>query len=403
MTNPQEAFQNRGGIEVAMGGRNQAIAAAHHKDPPTFHIENPERHREAMKARLLFIGEPSVRCDTFGEVFYETIVPGVSPEAQGKMFRRWNKRDSIFEVRDDVMDIIEAYGSDGIQYQRRTMAVKTVNRVDMRLQDGPLDEQQRSELRTATIQAMADAGYTSSVYPERVVTATKLVQATELDILGRPNNPRGRMIAESRRPQLIGDGLVADDILKKNRRRLSVIESVCDLIELDFENILHFSDDLTENRVGTGGFDAELDGYLRIVNSLLSPKNAVLPKPYSELGAKVRYLLYPTHSRVDAITLARYMDPLEAVSLVDEFPQGLRALVESDERKARIIAVTSLIGKELNRIRELRLAERVIEDHNATTENSHALVTIQGETPTEKRRRQRLEREWRWIDQGDTK
>ncbi len=403
MTATNEAFTSKGGIETAMGARNQAIAAAHHAAPPAFHIENPERYREAMKARLLFVGEPSVRCDTFGNVFYETVVPGMRPENQGKLFKRWHKRSSIFTVRDDVVGIIEDYEPDGIQYLHRTSAVKAVNRVDMRLQEGPLSESERDELRVSSINDMVNAGYTSSVYPERVKTATQLVKATELDILGRPNNPRGRMIAESRRPQLINDGLVADDILKKNRRRLSVIEAVCDLVEQDFENVARFSADTAGAKIGTGGFGTEFIGYRNIVHRILSPKSSPLPKPYAELAAKIRYMLWARSFETDVVTLGKYMDFKEAIEFSDKYPCLERA-ADSATRRDRVRAVAAEINEGIEKIREQRAVVSTEQEEQFAmpdeVKKQSELAVDPNETPNQRRSRLSREREWRWIERN---
>ena len=393
MATRNEAFMHRGGIEVAMGrSANKGVVAQHHIRGLVVYPEDAAESAVALKSRLLFVGESTIRCDSYGDVIYATIVPGVTSSRQGRLFERWNHPKSIFGARDGVIHIIEAYSEGGEQYQRRLRAVRQANAIDIRLQQGPVDLDERIVLRDKTIEEMVEAGYLSSVYPERVKTSEQLVRATELDILNRPNNPRGRMIVTARRPQLIKDSLVADDILKKNRRKLSVIEAVCDLIEQDFENIARFSDDLAQNRVGTGAFNAELERYKGIVNALLSPGNPVFPKPYSELGAMVRYMLYTTHSRVDAITLSRYMDPLKAVDFANEYSAGFNALTTSDQRRNRVIAIERIIREGLDKIREQRLLEHT-EDGDEPMENDEAK-----EVPKVKRRRTQLDRDWEWID-----
>lgn len=387
-----EAFSNRGGIEVTMGARNRAVVAAHKKGQDEFGIENIEEYREAMRARLLYIGEPAIRTDKFGDIFHGTVIPSFRRTNRGKPVISWNRRNSIFRVRDDVIGIIEDYSEGGVQYEHRISAVKAVNRVGMRLQDGPLDDD-RHELRDASIKAMADAGYTSSVYPGRVRTSEQLVRATELDSLGRPNPPRGRQIVESRRPQLIKDGLIADDVVKKNRRILSVIEAACDHIELDFEGIADFSENLAENKVGTGSFDTELARYLTIIDLTISPGKRALPKPYSELGAKVRYLLHPKHTKEDVSSLAKYMTPLDALDLIEKFPKGFKELLESAHEKGRIREIAKLIREELAMIQEQRSRSH----KEAEVPAGEARNDL---TPRERKFRRDQERQWVWIKSG---
>lgn len=390
MSARNEAFSNRGGIEATMGARNRAVVAAHKEGKDDFGVGNIEEYRTAMRARLLYIGEPAIRTDKFGDIFHGTVGPSFRRTNRGKPVINWNRRNSIFRVRDDVIGIIEDYSEGGIQYEHRISAVKAVNRVGMRLQDGPLEED-RHELRDASIKAMADAGYTSSVYPGRVRAAEQLARATELDSLGRPNPPRGRQIVESTRPQLIKDGLIADDVVKKNRRILSVIEAVCDHIELDFEGIADFSENLAENKVGTGSFDAEAARYLAIIDLTISPGKRVLPKPYSELGAKVRYLLYPKHTKDDVQNLSKYMAPLDALDLIEKFPKGFKEILEPSEKKERIREVAKLIREELAMIQEQRSVS------HKEAGNPEGIVPL---TSREREFRRKQEKQWQWIKSG---
>lgn len=401
MTTPNEAEKQRN-IETVVGSRiNKEVVEAHGKGISSI-AEDPIEAAEARRFSPLSRIEFTVRCDSFGNPTFQTIVPGMTEAKRGKLYERWNHPADIFAVRDRIIEIIEAYEEGGVQYQHRIAAVKQENLIDKRLQEGPIDPEERQALIDQTIEAMAEVGYTSSVYPERVKTAEQLVRAVELDILGRPNNSRGRMIVASRKPQKIKDALVAGDILKKNKRRLSVIEGACDLIEVDFGVLERFADNLAQTPVGTGAFDEELVKFKRAIELLLSPKRAVLPKPYSGLGAKIRYAMHSARTLDDPSVLGRYMNPQEALEVVEQFSTGFASLrgEKEDLRPHRVGEVARLITDGLQVIRERRAAKSTDEELAETDKWKPAPSATVEETPTEKRRRLRLAREWRWIDQG---
>lgn len=355
----RQPYSRRGGIEASMGARlHPGIVEDFNETPLDVKPFDPAESAEAIGIYRLYSAEPSVLCDKYGNPWMDIIVPCKRKEDAGQLLEMWTHPKDIFTTRDSIIHIIEAYSRDGIQYKKRVLAVKTMNNVVDRLQEGPIPDEERQEFKERTIKGMVDSGYLSSVYPERVETAEDLIRATEKDSLGRPNSSRGRVIADTRRPQLIKDGLVVERILKKNRRRLSAVEAICDWIEQDFENLARFSEDLAENKIGTGNFDAELPGYRSTVFRLLSPANSVLPKPYSELGAKVRYAMHPKHRIDDPITLSRYMDPMGALDVRDQFEAGFDE-IDATQQRERIIDIAGLIKNGLKSIALQRFGEEV--------------------------------------------
>ena len=359
--NGRPAFSTRGKIEASMGARlHPGIVEDHQTTRLDVKPFDPVESEQAREMRRLYISEPSVLCDQYGNPWLQIVVPCKRKEDQGQLLEQWIHPRDIFNTRDSIMHIIEAYSRDGIQYKHRILAAKTMNAVVDRLQEGPLTNEERPEFKNRTIRGMVDSGYLSSVYSERVETAEDLIRATEKDSLGRPNSSRGRVIGNNRRPQIIKDGLIAGTILKKNKRRLSVVEAVCDWIEQDFENIARFSEALVDSKIGTGDFDIDLPRYRHIVDMLLSPANAVLPKPYSELGVKVRYAMHPKHRIDDAITLSRYMDPFEALDLRDKFIAGFDDLDDSQQKRARIIEIGEVIKDGLKVIALKRFGEEAV-------------------------------------------
>jgi len=347
------------GIETSIGGRRHpGIVEDFNATSLEVKPKDLAESEEARKVFRLYSGEPSVLCDKYGNPWMDVVVPCKRLEDVGQLLEVWNHPKDIFTTRDSITHIIEAYSRDGIQYKKRALAVRTMNNVVGRLQEGPLTDEERVEFREQTIKGMVDSGYLSSVYPERVETAEDLIRATEKDSLGRSNNSRGRVIADNRRPQVIMDGLVIGRILKKNRRRLSVVEAVCDWIEQDFENLARFSEDLAGNKIGTGDFVAELPKYRSTVNRLLSPANSVLPKPYSELGAKIRYAMHPKHRPLfDPDILSRYMKPFVALDVRDQFTAGFDELDDPSQQKARIFEISELIKDGLASIAQQRFGE----------------------------------------------
>lgn len=347
------------GIETSIGGRlHPEIVPDFITTPLEVKPYDPAESEEAGKVSRLYSAEPSILCDQYGNLLMDVVVPCRRLEDAGQLLEVWNHPKDIFTTRDSIIHIIESYSKDGIQYKKYALAVKTMNDVVGRLQEGPLTDEERIEFREKTIKGMVDSGYLSSVYPERVATAEDLIRATEKDSLGRPNNSRGRVIADNRRPQVIVNGLVRGRILKKNRRRLSVVEAVCDWIEQDFENLARFSEDLAGNKVGTGDFASELPKYRSTVYRLLSPANSVLPKPYSELGAKIRYAMHPKHRPLlDPDVLSRYMKPFVALDVRDKFMAGFDELDGAGQQKERINEISELIKNELESIAQQRHGE----------------------------------------------
>ncbi len=354
----RQPYSNRGGIETTMGARlHPGIVDDFYESRIDVEPLDPEKSDKARnEMNRLYRYEPSVVCDKYGYTWFQIITPSKRHHNRGQLMEEWVETEDIFDARDRILQIVGSYSEGGEQYNRRTLAAKTISTVVDRLQEGPLTDEEAGVLRDKILTNMIDAKYPASFYPARVLTATDLVRATERDSKGRQNNPRGRVIGNARRPQAIKDGLVAGRILKKNRRRLTVVEAVCDLIEQDFANIERFAQDLSENKIGTGDFELELPRFRRTVSLLLSPEVVVLPKPYSELGATIRYALHPTHQIGDAITLSRYMDPFKALDVTDKFKKGFDQ-IESPERKARIIDLTNIIAEERKAIALKRFGE----------------------------------------------
>jgi sortase (surface protein transpeptidase) len=63
------------------------------------------------------------------------------------------------------------------------------------------------------------------------------------------------------------------------------IEGYCDLMEKNFEYVASLSQDVLDNVIS-------MDEYRAAVNYELSPVAGAIPKPYSELAARLRYILF---------------------------------------------------------------------------------------------------------------
>lgn len=304
----------------------------------------------AGKASRLFPLEPAVLCDQYGNPMLRTIGPSVKKRDNGRLVEEWLQPTDIFAARDKVIEIIDEYSEGGTEFNHRKLAIETMDQVSERLQEGPLTYEQREELRTQILANMIEARYTDSLYPERIKTANDLERATQKDSLGRPNNPAGRFIVVSRRPQVKKDELVADRILRRNYRKLAVIEGYCDLMEKNFEYVAGLSQDVLNNVLSQ-------DEYRSIVNYELSPVAGAIPKPYSELAARLRYILFAKDFEHGVITLGRYMNFKDAILFSDDYPPFV-SLTKETEKITRIEEVARLMREGLKVIATQRFGEK---------------------------------------------
>lgn len=310
---------------------------------------DPALSEKANEASRLFPDEPAVLCDQLGNPMLRVIRPSVKKRDNGRLVEEWLRPQDIFAARDKVIEIIAKYSEGGIEFKHRKLADETMDEVSERLQEGPLTNEQREELRSRILANMVDARYTDSLYPERVKTANDLERATQKDSLGRPNNPAGRFIVVSRKPQVKKDELVADRTLKRNYRKLAVIEGYCDLMEKNFEYVASLSQDVLDNKL-------TIDEYRKSVNYELSPVAGAIPKPYSELAARLRYILFAKDFEHGVINLGRYMNFKDAILFSDDYPP-FDTFTTREERITRITDVARLMREGLKLITAQRYGE----------------------------------------------
>ncbi len=343
-------FSSHGRIEEVVGARFTRNVVENflttRLDVEPFDSAISEKANEASR---LFPDEPAVLCDQYGNPMLRTIGPSVKKRDNGRLVEEWLQPSDIFAARDKVIEIIKEYSEGGTEFNHRKLAEETMDLVSERLQEGPLTSEQREELRNQILANMIEARYPNSLYPDRVKTANDLERATQKDSTGRPNNPAGRFIVVSRKPQVKKDELVADRTLRRNYRKLAVIEGYCDLMEKNFEYVAGLSQDVLNNVLSQ-------DEYRSIVNYELSPVAGAIPKPYSELAARLRYILFAKDFEHGVITLGRYMNFKDAILFSDDYPP-FGSLTEEADKLKRITDVARLMREGLKVIAIQRYGE----------------------------------------------
>jgi len=349
----QLPFSSHGKIEAVLEPRFTAhVVEDFHARKLDVEPFDPAISEKAEEALRLDPTEPAVLCDRYGNPLLRTVKPSVKRKDNGRLVEEWLQPADIFAARDKVIEIIAKYSEGGTEFNHRKLVGEAMDQISERLQDGPLSNEQREELKSQTLSSMIEARYTESLYPERVRTANDLKRATQKDSLGRPNNPAGRFIVASRRPQLKKDELVADRTLKRNYRKLAVIEGYCDLMEKNFEYVASLSQDVLDNVIS-------MDEYRAAVNYELSPVAGAIPKPYSELAARLRYILFAKDFEHGVINLSLYMKNLkEAILFSDDYPP-FGSLTEEAEKLKRITDVARLMREGLKVIATKRYGEEV--------------------------------------------
>jgi hypothetical protein len=356
-------FSRKGGIETAFGRGNRDIIGDFLNREFTIVPENPERTELALQNPLLTPFEDTMRRSREGVILVSFLRRSQDTNApKNTLVERWAafadpvNNDSAFDAERALREhVAGSYLPGGQQYDNRTLAFKQANVILNRLQEGRLNGYQSQQLIASTRKVMSR--YFSSPIPERLKTAQQFVKALEVDSSGRPNQPAGRVIVTAGRRPIIEDRLVDDVIVIKNLHRASLIDTECgfeDVALSQSAKLARFAASINDDRA----FNLYLDDkFLPNMHYLLSPDTIAI-KPYSNLAAKLRFLLFAKKD-IDGVSdddismgLARYIGN-EAYEFYDKHP-FFTTLITAKQRKERLEEFSGLCDGELEEIRNLR-------------------------------------------------
>ncbi len=409
----KEPFSQRGRIERWFGPQNKAAATSFYDRPLSIIPRDEDLSTQIGQMQLVCPDDGTMRV-LEGILWVSFLFPtNDKSQPEGTLEEAWHHYGSAFDARRNLAEnVAGSYIGSGEQRQNRFKAIRQANKILNRLQSGPLSDDEMAGLHNETAVVMNDAKYMASVIPQRMRTGEQLLLATQRDSRGRPNQPAGRMRIDSRRPHMITDLQVNDHIALKNLHRASELDTEFDFEETVLKRFERNAWELYYAKTGTGAFERDLPGFLAEAHNLLSPKTTILLQPYSLHGARLRYLLFATDFASDVITLAKYMELKEAIEFTDKYPTFNTLTLK--EKRDRIQEIFLMTRKSINQLTEDRYEGpklKVSKQRSINTNEEKGNFPMEkdgkdevtksvgdAETPEERRRRLRLEREWKWID-----
>lgn len=346
------AFQNRGGIEKMFGERNRmAVIDVMGHDIETV-PEKPEKSRRALKYKPLHSSDPDVRVMPNGHLYMQTIVP--SSDGSGRLFERWNEWKSIASAINSLNEyIIIPYGRGGEERALREAVARRTSANIKRFQEGPLTDDELSQMNEETISAVTNARFKDSVIPERREAADLLIRSTEPDSLGKINPPKSRMQANAARLRIIGQ-LTLDDVKHdKAVDRSLLLLAYTDYVDAIFGRLAGMAEKALRARIGTGAFEKAEGEFRRSVLELLSPRAGIaIVQPYLTEATIIRHDLLSKKEPADiwkvgklaGFGVANRICTKDFVPYVD--------LTDPQDRKRRIAAASLRLVGTVVRVRE---------------------------------------------------
>lgn len=359
MTTENKPFSRKGGIERSLGSQNKAAAAAFMDREIRPIPEDPNKTAQARSLQPLsaydltmrFVRPDSKVPALIGALWVSTIRPGEKPTQEGLLVERWSEFDSIGSARHALNEhIADAYDKGGREHRNRLDLIRQINYLMRRFQQGPLTDDELTNLRNNTVEVAYRAKYLTSVIPERRETGGQVIKAVEKDSRGQINPPRNRLILAQERDDIITDLMLDEVKLNKNRERVVRLDTEIDFEELILEAFAKRSRVLAERRIGTGSFSSGIDEYLIEAHNMLSPGVIILVKPYSDAAAKIRYLLFARNNTTDAYALAKYI----GVEAITEFTQDFVPFSDLSEEQQieRLLSLRVIIDAAIKKRKE---------------------------------------------------
>ncbi len=316
----REPFQSRGGIEVAVMGKGlPSLAERMQNERYELPPENPETDAFVQTLPRLIPFDSSMRSELDGSLWIGFDRQSQRPEDKGQIKRvlRWSHAEDIDSgIRMLKNHIAMAYGKDGESRGHVLTVVQQSNKILNRMQQSGITESELADLKNESAEALARSKFFTTYSPVKSRAATKTIAAVDKDILGRINPPRTRFMISKIREDLVRELFYADRIRGKNARRGVELVREREYERLCLETFKAETDELLQDRIGSGEFDDRVQFYLRRIHWVLSPR-AIRVSPYSPLAAEIRFGLYATGNDQEVALLAGYVGDEEAATIQD--------------------------------------------------------------------------------------